>query len=130
MWILKPRRLRKAVRAMLEWGRFNREVSHRPSIFYLAYGSNLSLERMMGRCPDAQVVGTTKIPGYRLLFKKSGSGFYATIEQDANCFVPALAYKISEYGAPEPVRRVSEILLQEVLPASGKDTQGWPAQRE
>ena len=70
-------------------GRFNREVSHRPSIFYLAYGSNLSLERMMGRCPDAQVVGTTKIPGYRLLFKKSGSGFYATIEQDANCFVPA-----------------------------------------
>ena len=97
MWILKPRRLRKAVRAMLEWGRFNREVSHRPSIFYLAYGSNLSLERMMGRCPDAQVVGTTKIPGYRLLFKKSGSGFYATIEQDANCFVPALAYKISEY---------------------------------
>ncbi len=36
-------------------------------------------------------------PRVRLLFKKSGSGFYATIEQDANCFVPALVYKISEF---------------------------------
>ena len=66
------------------WTRFSIEVSHRPAIYYLAYGSNLSLERMAKRCPDAVVAGTAKIPGYRLLFKKSGSGFYATIEQDAN----------------------------------------------
>ena len=79
------------------WTRFSIEVSNRPSIYYLAYGSNLSLERMAKRCPDAVVAGTAKIPGYRLLFKKSGSGFYATIEQDANCFVPALVYKISEF---------------------------------
>ena len=79
------------------WTRFSIEVSHRPAIYYLAYGSNLSLERMAKRCPDAVVAGTAKIPGYRLLFKKSGSGFYATIEQDANCFVPALVYKISEF---------------------------------
>lgn len=71
--------------------------SRRPSLFYLAYGSNLSLERMAQRCPDAKAVGTAKIPGYRLLFKKSKSGFYATIEQDANCYVPALVYKISEF---------------------------------
>ena len=79
------------------WKKFSVEVSRRPAIYYLAYGSNLSLERMAKRCPDAVVAGTSKIPGYRLLFKKSGSGFYATIEQDANCFVPALVYKISEF---------------------------------
>ena len=70
--------------------------SRKPSQYYLAYGSNLSTEQMKERCPDAQVMGTTSIPGYRLLFKKSGSGFYATIEQDANCSVPVLVYKISE----------------------------------
>ena len=79
------------------WNRFSIEVSRRPTIYYLAYGSNLSLKRMEKRCPDAVVAGTAKIPGYRLLFKKSGSGFYATIEQDANCFVPTLVYKISEF---------------------------------
>ena len=32
------------------WTRFSIEVSHRPAIYYLAYGSNLSLERMAKRC--------------------------------------------------------------------------------
>jgi gamma-glutamylcyclotransferase (GGCT)/AIG2-like uncharacterized protein YtfP len=71
--------------------------SRKPGIFYLAYGSNLSLERMQNRCPNAVAVGTTMIPGYRMLFKKSRTGSYATIEQDANSCVPALVYKISEY---------------------------------
>lgn len=75
----------------------NGVLSRRPQTFYLAYGSNLSIERMRGRCPDAVVVGRTQIPGYRLLFKKSQSGFYATIEQDANCTVPVLVYMLSDY---------------------------------
>ena len=53
----------------------------KPKRFYLAYGSNLSLERMKSRCPDAVVLGTAVIPGYRLLFKKSKTGFY-TIPPD------------------------------------------------
>lgn len=99
MWILKRRKLRKAVSGMPDWKRleFCGGPSHKPSLFYLAYGSNLSLERMTTRCPDARVAGTAKIHGYRLLFKKSKSGFYATIEQDANCYVPTLVYKISEF---------------------------------
>lgn len=72
------------------------EAGRRADRFYLAYGSNLSLGRMKSRCPDAVAFGTAVIPGYRLLFKKSRSGSYATIEQDANCCVPALVYKISE----------------------------------
>ena len=63
--------------------------------YYLAYGSNLLWQRMMTRCPDAEVVGTAVIPGYRLLFKQSCTGAYATIEQDANCSVPALVYRLN-----------------------------------
>ena len=72
-------------------------LSRKPQTTYLAYGSNLSIERMRSRCPDAEVAGRAMIPGYRLLFKKSQSGFYATIEQDANCAVPVLVYMISDY---------------------------------
>lgn len=55
------------------------------------------MERMGKRCPYAVVVGTTEIKGYRLLFKKSKTGCYATIEQDANENVPAVVWKLSEY---------------------------------
>lgn len=56
-------------------------ISRNPSRYYLAYGSNLDMERMGKRCPYAVVVGTTEIKGYRLLFKKSKTGFY-TIPPD------------------------------------------------
>ena len=71
-------------------------ISRSPSRYYLAYGSNLDMERMGKRCPYAVVVGTTEIMGYRLLFKKSKTGCYATIEQDANESVPAVVWKLSE----------------------------------
>lgn len=61
----------------------------------LAYGSNLCWQRMAQRCPDMETIGTTVIPGYRMLFKQSRTGAYCTIEQDANCCVPALIYRIS-----------------------------------
>ena len=67
----------------------------RASRYVLAYGSNLSLERMKRRCPSCKVVGTAELPGYRLLFKKSMTGAYATIEQDANWTVPVVVYRIS-----------------------------------
>ena len=67
----------------------------RPSAGYiLAYGSNLNLDRMKSRCPGCTLIGTTVIPGYRLLFKQSMTGAYATIEQDANWSVPAVVYKV------------------------------------
>ena len=64
--------------------------------YVLAYGSNLCWLRMAQRCPDMEAIGTTVIPGYRMLFKQSRTGAYCTIEQDANCCVPALIYKISD----------------------------------
>jgi len=63
--------------------------------FILAYGSNLLWRRMESRCPFAEVFGTTMIPGYRLLFKQSRTGAYATIEQDANGCVPAVVYQVT-----------------------------------
>ena len=64
-------------------------------VFCIAYGSNLDEKRMKSRCPDSEAFGTSVIPGYRLLFKKSCTGFYATIEQDANCEVPVAIYRMS-----------------------------------
>lgn len=72
-----------------------RWVLCRNTSLILAYGSNLLWERMEGRCPDAEPVGTTVIPGYRMLFKESMTGAYCTVEQDANSFVPAAVYRIS-----------------------------------
>ena len=46
-------------------------ISRSPSRYYLAYGSNLDMERIGERDgPYAVVVGTTEIKGYRLLFQK------------------------------------------------------------
>lgn len=64
------------------------------TVFCIAYGSNLCEERMKARCPGAEVFGTSILHGYRLLFKHSLTGVYATIEQDANCEVPVLIYKM------------------------------------
>ena len=76
---------------MIDHFRFDKgAISRKPSRYYLAYGSNLDMERMGHRCPYAVPVGVTEIYGYRLLFKKSKTGCYATIEQDANESVPSL----------------------------------------
>ena len=72
-------------------------LSHKPSIYYLAYGSNLLPERIYGRCSDAVYVGRTVLKGWRMLFKKSKTGCFATIEQDANREVPCVVFKVSEY---------------------------------
>ena len=65
-------------------------------VFYAAYGSNLDLERMAARCPRSKPIGTAALEGWRLLFKRSASGFYATIEQDANSRVPLAIYRMTD----------------------------------
>lgn len=64
-------------------------------VYCAAYGSNLVERRMKERCPGSSVYGTSEIHGYRLLFKQSMTGAYATIEQDANSKVPVVIYKMS-----------------------------------
>ena len=64
--------------------------------YYVAYGSNLDIEQMSWRCPDAVPVGTAEIKGYRLLFKGSKTGSYLTIEKKARRKVPVLVWKVSD----------------------------------
>ena len=87
----------RAVRRMADYLRDFRLFSPQEEIYCIAYGSNLCEARMKARCPEAEVYGTSMIYGYRLLFKKSMTGFYATIEQDANSEVPVVIYRISPY---------------------------------
>ena len=59
--------------------------------YYIAYGSNLSVEQMTWRCPDAVLVGKALLKGWKLAF-----GAHATIEPCPDSEVPVLIWHISE----------------------------------
>ncbi len=61
-----------------------------PNKYYIAYGSNLSVEQMEKRTPDAVIVGTGILRGWRLLFRQ-----FATIQENENFDTPVLVWKIS-----------------------------------
>jgi gamma-glutamylcyclotransferase (GGCT)/AIG2-like uncharacterized protein YtfP len=63
---------------------------------YLAYGSNLNLEQMAYRCPDAAVIGSTTLHDYQLLFRGSRHNGVATIEIKRGSSVPVLLWQITE----------------------------------
>ncbi len=63
---------------------------------YLAYGSNLNMNQMRYRCPDAWPIGTAIIKDYQLLFKGSKSGAYLTIEPKVGSVVPVGVWQVSE----------------------------------
>lgn len=58
---------------------------------YVAYGSNMNLEQMALRCPEAKVVSSALMYGYELQFK-----YHATIEANPDSKVPILLWKLSK----------------------------------
>lgn len=58
---------------------------------YVAYGSNLNLEQMSYRCPNAKVVGAGMLKGWRLLFQ-----IYATILPDLSAETPVAVWSIDD----------------------------------
>ena len=56
---------------------------------YFAYGSNLDLEQMAQRCPDAEIVGPVRLENYELRFR--GSGF-ATVAPKKGSTVHGLVW--------------------------------------
>ena len=64
--------------------------------FYYAYGSNLNLDQMEARCPSAQIYKKFNVRGYRLVYRYSASGAYATLIKDETAETPMVVYKISE----------------------------------
>lgn len=59
--------------------------------YYIAYGSNLSVDQMAFRCPDATVVGKATLEGWRLVFR-----YHATVERCEGSSVPVLVWAISK----------------------------------
>lgn len=64
--------------------------------YYLAYGSNLNVEQMQYRCPDAVAVDTAAINGHRLAFKGSQTGSYLTIDKCKGHKVPVAVWVVSD----------------------------------
>ena len=64
--------------------------------YYIAYGSNLNIEQMKHRCPDAKIIGTSMLMDWQLLFKGSKTGSYLTIERKAGSKVPIAVWEVSD----------------------------------
>ncbi len=58
--------------------------------YYIAYGSNLSVEQMAYRCPGAKVAGMAALKGWKLVFRN-----HATIEKADGRVVPAIVWEIT-----------------------------------
>lgn len=63
---------------------------------YIAYGSNLNLEQMAYRCPDANIVGKGIIKDYALKYRGSKTGAYLTVIPEKGKHVPVVVWNISE----------------------------------
>ena len=65
---------------------------------YLAYGSNLNLEQMRYRCPDAKVVGYAYLPDRKLVFRGTPLGSYLTLDEAPGAYpgVPCGVFEITE----------------------------------
>lgn len=65
--------------------------------YYIAYGSNLNVQKMGMRCPNATVIGTAVLKCWELLFKGSKTGFYLTIERCEGGSVPVAIWEVAEF---------------------------------
>ena len=63
--------------------------------YYIAYGSNLHVSQMRWRCPEARIVGTAELEGWRLMYKGSRTGSYLTIEQAEGYKVPVAVWNVT-----------------------------------
>ena len=64
--------------------------------YYTAYGSNLYIHQMISRCPNARLVGTANLEDWRLVYRKSKTGYYATIEPAEDFTVPVAVWEMTE----------------------------------
>ena len=97
--------------------------------YYFAYGSNMACSQIGERCPDAEVVGPARLPGYRLAFTRYSEGWRCGVADAVPCKgadVWGVLYLISDkdlirlddregyYGEGQGnayVRRVGEVWL-------------------
>ena len=65
------------------------------SKIYLAYGSNMNLNQMKYRCPNAVLLGNAVIENWRLMFRRRRRPV-ATIEPETGCSVPVVLWEITD----------------------------------
>lgn len=58
---------------------------------YIAYGSNLSVQQMAYRCPEATIVGPAILKGWKLVFRT-----HADIQPCEGSYVPVLVWSITD----------------------------------
>ena len=64
--------------------------------YYLAYGSNLNLEQMKQRCPNARKLGAILLNDYQLVYKgRHDFSSYLTVEKCLGYKVPLGLFEIS-----------------------------------
>lgn len=77
---------------------------HLEKKLYFAYGSNMDLNQMAFRCPDAQALETVRLEGYCLAFcSNGGNRGVATILPDPDSHVDGVLWEIS----PEDERNLN-----------------------
>ena len=67
-------------------------------ILYVAYGSNLNIKQMSYRCPGATVAFTGFLLNWKLVYKGSWTGSYATIKKCKGAKVPVAVWNISMHN--------------------------------
>lgn len=66
-------------------------------MFYFAYGSNLNVERLKGRCPSTQKIAEGVLKGYKLGFQNNNSGrIVANIIESPEDSVKGILYHIAD----------------------------------
>ena len=63
--------------------------------YYIAYGSNLNMDQMKYRCPDAVYKGSGYLKDWELIYRGSRTGAYATIRPAKGKIVPIGLWAIS-----------------------------------
>lgn len=61
---------------------------------YVAYGSNLNVQQMSYRCPRATVAFTGYLINWKLLYRGSHTGSYATVKRQKGSRVPVAVWNI------------------------------------
>ena len=63
-----------------------------PKKLYFAYGSNMDVQQMSYRCPNAEVVRSVRLENYRLAYRGAG---YATILPEQGSHVDGVLWSIT-----------------------------------
>ena len=74
-------------------------------VYYIAYGSNLNIAQMDERCSGAQPVCTAKLEDYELVFRRSMTGCFLSVDPKQGSSVDVVVWKITREDEKELDRR-------------------------